>query len=256
MVADKIASCSRTGCCWNSRSSALVALQNANCTTVGGEFDFCEAAAHGAEEALGKSGCNVPNAVRVRLQIRFRLIVDRTRGGLRVKIERIVSGEVDLDGALAALHGVDAGADEVPVKKDIAGHSEERDTAKARLYHLRVAADGVKIKFASALRAHERAASGAHHDVARDFFQVDIAGHALQGHVPHDLLDINQTGLSLELKLGFFGDGQLEIGLELVGRRGAIEDGGGHVDAFLDLFGNDADFVGGLRRGDNDFRVF
>lgn len=32
----------------------LVALQDADCTTVGREFDFGQAAAHGAEEALGE----------------------------------------------------------------------------------------------------------------------------------------------------------------------------------------------------------
>src|SRR3981189_600284 len=37
-----------------SQREKLVALQNANCTTVGGEFDFGEALSDGAEEALGE----------------------------------------------------------------------------------------------------------------------------------------------------------------------------------------------------------
>jgi hypothetical protein len=36
---------------WREKS---VALQNANCTTVGGEFDFGEALSDGAEEPLGE----------------------------------------------------------------------------------------------------------------------------------------------------------------------------------------------------------
>jgi hypothetical protein len=32
----------------------LIALQDANCTTVGGEFDLRESKAYGAEEPLGK----------------------------------------------------------------------------------------------------------------------------------------------------------------------------------------------------------
>ena len=43
----------------------LVALQNADCTTVGGEFDLGESTANCAEQALGESGSDVPHAVRV-----------------------------------------------------------------------------------------------------------------------------------------------------------------------------------------------
>ena len=59
-------------------------LQNSDCTTVGGEFDFRESAADRAEQALSEPGGDVPHAVRVRAQERFGLIVHRAGGGLRV----------------------------------------------------------------------------------------------------------------------------------------------------------------------------
>src|SRR6266436_2350094 len=40
-----------------SRREKLVALQNANCTTVGREIDFGEALSNGTEEALGELRC-------------------------------------------------------------------------------------------------------------------------------------------------------------------------------------------------------
>src|SRR2546429_9532955 len=60
-----------------SRREKLVALQNANCTTVGGQFDFREALSDGAEEPFGELRCQVFDAVGIRLQVRGCLIVDR-----------------------------------------------------------------------------------------------------------------------------------------------------------------------------------
>src|SRR4029077_19665687 len=53
---------------------ASIALQYADCTTVRVEFDFSEAAADRAEQAFGEFRCDVPHAVRIRLQIRFCLV--------------------------------------------------------------------------------------------------------------------------------------------------------------------------------------
>src|ERR1700674_2440589 len=69
----------------------LIALQNANCTTVGGEFDFREALSDGAEEALGELRSKVLDAVRIGLQVRRGPIVDGAQRGLRLEIERIVT---------------------------------------------------------------------------------------------------------------------------------------------------------------------
>src|SRR5713101_4207514 len=55
----------------------LVALQNANCTTVGGEFDFGETLSDGAEETLGTLCGSVNDAVGIRLKVRGCLIVAR-----------------------------------------------------------------------------------------------------------------------------------------------------------------------------------
>src|ERR1700732_4996790 len=107
------------------RRLKLVALQDADCTTVGGEFDFREAAAHRAEKTLGEFRSHMLDAVRVGLQVGLRLVVHRARGGLRLQIEGIISGKVDFDSALAASHGVDSGADEIAVEKNIAGSGEQ-----------------------------------------------------------------------------------------------------------------------------------
>src|ERR1700748_2351880 len=96
----------------------LVALQDADCTTVGREFDFREAVADRAEQALGEPRGHVAHAMRVGLEKRFSLIVDRAGGRLRVEVEGVVAGEVDFDGALAAAHGVQARADEIAVEKN------------------------------------------------------------------------------------------------------------------------------------------
>src|SRR5437660_8580841 len=70
-----------------SRREKLVALQNANCTTVGGEFDFREALSNGAEEPLGELRCQVFDAVGIRLQVCGCLIVDRAEGSLRLQVK-------------------------------------------------------------------------------------------------------------------------------------------------------------------------
>src|SRR3989442_13804215 len=97
----------------------LVALQNANCTTVGGEFDFREPLSHGAEEPLGELRCQVFDAVGIRLQVCGCLIVDRAEGSLRLQIKVIVARKANLDDALPALHGIEAGADKIPIKENI-----------------------------------------------------------------------------------------------------------------------------------------
>src|SRR6266849_9562718 len=72
-------------------SQRLVALQNADCTTVRGEFDFGQAATHSSKKALGEFRGDMPDAMRIRLKIGFGLIVDRAGGGLRFQVERVAS---------------------------------------------------------------------------------------------------------------------------------------------------------------------
>src|ERR1700694_1160600 len=97
----------------------LVALQNANCTTVGGEFDLREALSDGAEEPLGELRCQVFDAVGIRLEVCGCLIVDRADGGLRLQVKGIVAREANFDEALAASHGIEAGADKIPIKENV-----------------------------------------------------------------------------------------------------------------------------------------
>src|SRR6266849_6408994 len=94
----------------------LIALQNANCTTVGREFDFGEALTDGAEKALGELRCPVQSAVGIGLQIRGGLIIDGANGGLRFQVKGIGAGEANFDETFTALHGIEAGADKIPVK--------------------------------------------------------------------------------------------------------------------------------------------
>src|SRR5260370_18061772 len=194
----------------------LVALQNADCTTVGGEFDLGEAAADRAKEPFGEFRGDVANAMRIRFQIRLRLVVNGARGGLRLEVKGIIPREMHLDSALAAFHRINSGADEIAVEKNIAGHGEQADTREPWLHHLGIAAHRIEIQFPSALRAHQRAAGSSHHDVARDFPQVDVTGNALQRHGAHNLLDIDETRLGSKLQLGLFGNGQLKIDFELI----------------------------------------
>src|SRR5260370_21802599 len=103
-----------------SRREKLVALQNANCTTVGGEFDFGEALSDGTEEAAQRRR-QAFDAVGtgMRLKVGGGLIVDRADGGLRLEVKGIITREANFDEALAALHGIEAGADEIAVKENI-----------------------------------------------------------------------------------------------------------------------------------------
>src|SRR5712691_2429711 len=65
----------------------LVALQNANCTTVGGEFDFGQALSHGTEQPLGELRCPVQDSMGIGLQVGSRSIVDRPHSGLRLQVK-------------------------------------------------------------------------------------------------------------------------------------------------------------------------
>ncbi len=185
----------------------------------------------------------MPHAVRIGLQIRFCLVVDGAGGSLRLEVKGIAPGEVHFNGALAALHRIDSGANEVTVKKNIARHGEQRDIGQPGLQDLRVAAHRVEIELACALRANQRSAGGAHHDIAGHFLEMNIAGDALQGHVAHDLLDINKSGLRAQLQFSFLRHGQLKIGLQLIGRRGIVEHRGDDIDPLVRLLGLNPDFI-------------
>src|SRR2546429_4932020 len=92
----------------------LVAPQNANCTTVGGEFDSGDALSDGSKEPLGELRCQAFDAVGIWLQVRGRLIVDRAHGGLRFEVKRIVAPKTNFGKTLSPLQGVQAGAGEIP----------------------------------------------------------------------------------------------------------------------------------------------
>jgi len=72
-----------------SEREQLVALHDADCTTVGREFDFREAHPDSAEEAVGPLRSDVFYAVGIGLQKGNRLIIDDAGGGLRLQVKRI-----------------------------------------------------------------------------------------------------------------------------------------------------------------------
>jgi len=74
------------------------------------------------------------SAVRIRLQIRFRLVVDGTGGGLALRSKESLP-EKCTSTCPCRLHRIDSGANEVAVKKNIAGHSEQRDVGQPGLQH-------------------------------------------------------------------------------------------------------------------------
>src|SRR6202521_4325930 len=234
----------------------LVALQNANCTTVRGEFDFREALSDGAEEPLGELRCQVFDAVGIRLQVCGCLIVDRAEGSLRLQIKGIVARKANFDEALAALHGIEAGADKIPIKENISRSGEETDVGKPRLQNLRATADGLEIQFSGALRANKRAFGGPDNNVAGHFLQVHIAGDAFQGHVAHDLLDVNESRLRLELQFRFFGHGEQQTSFQLPGLRRGVQNVGGDVDAVTGLLHLENNLAGSLAGHDVNSRVF
>src|SRR6267142_1256941 len=168
----------------------LIALQNANCTTVGGELDFSEALTDGAEEPFGELGSEALDAVRVGFEERGGAVVHSAQGGLSIEIEGIGAGEADFDKAFAALHSVETGANEIAVEEDVAGSGEDTDIVERRLKKLSSAADGFEIELAGTLRADQGAFRGADDDVAGNFLEVDVALDAFERHVAHDLLDM------------------------------------------------------------------
>src|SRR6266850_3472577 len=228
----------------------LIALQNANCTTVGGELDFGEALTDGAKEAFGEFGGDALDAVRIGLEEGGGAVVHGAQGGLGVEVERVGAGEADFDEALAALHGVQASADEIAVEENVAGSCEDADIIERRLKKLGSAADGLEIQLAGTLRANQGAFRGADDDVAGDFLEVDVAFDAFQSHVAHDLLDIDEAGLGLQLQFGFFGHTELEVCFEFQGLGGGVQNAGSDIDTIADLLHFKANLVGDLAGGD------
>src|SRR5882724_680864 len=228
----------------------LVALQNANCTTVGGELDLRETLTDGAKEAFGELGSEALDAVRIGLEEGGGAVVHGAQGGLGVEVEGIGTGEADFDETLAALHGVQTGADEIAVEENVAGSCEDADIIKRRLKDLSSAADGFEIQLAGTLRADQRAFRRADDDVAGNFLEVDVALDAFQSHVAHDLLDIDEAGFGLQLQFGFFGHGELEVGFEFQRLGGGVQNVGGDIDAVADLLHFKANLVRELAGGD------
>src|SRR5258708_35956886 len=55
--------------------------------------------------------------MRIGLQMRGSLVIDRAHGGLRLQVKGIVAREADLDEALATLHGIEAVRTKSPSKR-------------------------------------------------------------------------------------------------------------------------------------------
>ena len=234
----------------------LIALQDSNCTTVGGEFDFREPQTDGAEESFGETGSQVLDAVGVGLEISGGAIVHGAQGSLCFQVKGIVAGETDFDEALAALHGIEAGTDKIAVEENVSGGGKKVDVGQAGLEDLGVAADGAEFQLSSALSADEGAAGGLDDDVAGNFLEVDIAGDAFELHITHDLLDVDEAGLGGELKLSLFGDGELEIGFEFLGLSGRVENGGGDFDTISGLLKVHVNLAGSASATHHNLKIF
>src|ERR1700757_297864 len=234
----------------------LVAFEDANGAAEGGQLDFGQAVADSAEQAFGVFRSAAAETVRVGFKEGFGAIVHGAGGGLRIEIEGISAGEANFHQAAAALHGVNTGANKITVKENVAGGGNQVHVLQRRLQDLRATADGVEVQLTRALRADKRAAGGVHDDVAGNFLQVYVAGNAFEFHVTGNLFDINQPGLSLDLQLGLFRHGELDIFREFSLRSGSIENVGDHVDAVIGLLHVQANFIGRLRRGDDHFGIF
>src|SRR5262249_22110667 len=153
--------------------------------------------------------------------------------------------KTNLHQSAAAFHAVDAGADEIAVKQDVAGGGGEIHAAQGRLQDLRAAADRAEIEPAGALRADQSAPRGVHDDVARDFLEVHVAVDGAQGHIAQNLFEIDQAGLGLDAQLGYFGHRELNVFREFGSLRQIVDDVGGDLDAVVGLLHFEADFVGG-----------
>src|SRR5580704_14122434 len=153
----------------------LIALHDADCTTVGGKFDFRETLADRAEQTMGPLGSNVLHAVGIRLQKGNSLIIDDAGGRLRLQVKRIGTGEAHFHQASAALHGIETGADEVSIEKNISRRGHQVDVIQLGLKYLRVSADGAEIELAGALSTDKRSAGGLDNNVAGNFLEMNVA---------------------------------------------------------------------------------
>src|SRR5277367_3648806 len=84
---------------------------------------------------------------------------------------------------------------------------------------------------------------------------MDVASVAFELHVAHDLLDVNEAGLSLELEFGFFRNGKLQISFEFQRPSRSVQDVGSNIDAVAHLLDIEPNFVGSLRANDIDFGI-
>src|SRR5579863_3332411 len=197
----------------------------------------------------------LPRGVRIGLQKLRRLIVYRTGEALGGEIEGIVAGEADFHETAAAVHGVNPGANEIAIVKNVAGHGHQVDAGQGGLKHLRATADGIEFEFTATLSANERATGGFHDDIARDFLEVNVTGDTLELHVTVDLLHVDESGLRAELKFGLFRHGQLKISFDFVGIGRSSERSGADIDAIANLLDVNGDLVGNRCAAHDDFRI-
>src|SRR5271169_483111 len=141
------------------------------------------------------------------------------------------------------------------IEKNVSRRGHQVDIVQLWLKNLRVSADGAKIELAGALRANQRAAGGLDDNVARNFLQMDVAGIAFELHVAYDLLDVDEARLGLELKFGFFRNGELQIGFKFQRPGRCVQHVGSNVDAVSHLLDIETNFVGSLRADDIDFGI-
>jgi hypothetical protein len=85
---------------------------------------------------------------------------------------------------------------------------------------------------------------------------MNVTIDSRERHVPEDLLDVNQTRLGLDLKFGFFRDGELNVRGEIGDGSRCVKNIGGDLDAVTSLLHIERNLAGTLRSGDDDFRIF
>ena len=105
----------------NADLCVLIAFEYADSAAEGRKFYFGEAVADRAEKPFCVFRSAAAETVRVWFEERFGAIVHSAGRCLRIQIERIGAGKAHFHQATAALHGVNTGANEIPVEENVAG---------------------------------------------------------------------------------------------------------------------------------------
>src|SRR3974377_2105075 len=124
-----------------------VALQNSDCTTIGGQFDLRETLADRSDEGAAEVAGGGVVAMRIGFEESGSLIFDRASAGFRLEVEGVVAGEADFDQAFAAVHLIKTGMNEVAVVENVSGRGHQINVVQRGLRDGGTAGDRSEFKF-------------------------------------------------------------------------------------------------------------